>query len=103
MKAHAPKRTKKSRMESKDVGSIPECTSTVSLNVLDLQTVAQTYKFTDAQCRVYDAFAKLLEQFDTTIMLDILEDVLHDAQHRTRLHNYLGVNPEAQMVSSIVE
>ncbi|ETV70511.1 hypothetical protein H257_13905 [Aphanomyces astaci] len=77
--------------------------SVVSLNVLDVQTVAQTYKLTDAQCRTYDAFANLLAEFDTTMMLDMLEDVLHDAQHRTRLQDYLGVNTvtTAQLTSSL--
>ncbi len=33
----------------------------------------------------------MLAQFDTTVMLDILEDVLHDAQLGTKLEDYYGI------------
>ncbi|KAF0690516.1 Aste57867_18106 [Aphanomyces stellatus] len=89
------KDTKKTKKKSR--GSDDECNQVhakvkpVSLNIRDVQTLAQTYKLNEAQCRVYDAFSQLLSQFDTTIMLDILEDVLHDAQQKTLLEDYLGV------------
>ena len=50
---------------------------------------------TETQVKLYDDFVAFLSQFDTTIKLNILEDVLHDAQQRTSLQHYFGTSLES--------